>query len=112
MYIHVQCWQVKPSWRSLPLKNQIDYFSQMKQVVQDLHVSGIRLLNCPFEQAHAAFLRERYLFVWKLPSQGLTSLLEETIQAVGWHGYFEEVVLRHEMIVPDPHFRAAPTGFS
>lgn len=109
MYIHVQCWQVKPSWRSLPLKKQIAYFNKVKQLVQNLHLAGARLLNCPFEQYHLNFLRNRYLVIWKLHSQELTSLLEATMQTAGWHHYFEEVDWSHEMIVPDPYFFAAPT---
>jgi len=112
MFIHIQCWEVKSDWRSLHLENRVAYFNQIEQIVHDLRQLGVYLVNCPFERRNLAFLRERYLIIWKLSSEGCLTLLEDAIQTAGWRRYFQEVVLSHEMIVPDPHFHIVPIGLS
>ncbi len=45
MFIHIQCWSVRSTWKQLSLATRITYFNHIKQIVQDLHLAGIHLIT-------------------------------------------------------------------
>jgi hypothetical protein len=69
--------------------------------MQELTSTGIELLGFAVTDADAPYGTDYpYMAVWRVPSLELARHFESSVQATGWHDYFEQVNARGELQPP------------
>lgn len=100
MYLYVLLLNPRPEWLALPREERAAYFSRVNPPVEKLiKQNGLELLGYGLNEEETPHRADyRYFIVWRLPSQELVPLLEQTIQASGWYDYFDQINARSEVL--------------
>lgn len=96
MYLYIEKWLAKPAWKGLSSAEKNKYLSQVKPVIRSfIELDGVKLLGLtrnsyaypkPSEYAYAA--------IWLMPSVEVCQLMEEAVEELDWHRYFDQINFR------------------
>lgn len=105
MHLYVELWNARPAWSNLDQAGREAYIASIGPGMQELLARGIELFgfavndeDTPLRSPH------QYLAVWRMADASQATELEATVEAAGWHDYFEQVNARGELLSPPDAF--------
>jgi hypothetical protein len=102
MFLYLELWNVRPAWLALAHDEREAFMARAGATVGELLAEGIEIvgwgMNEPTTVARAPY---DFFAVWRMPSAELMDRFAQTVDALNWRTYFEQVDLRGALVMPD-----------
>ncbi len=102
MHLYVELWKARPEWLALSVDERTAWVAALGPMMSDLVRAGVELVGFAVTDADAPYdANYPYISIWRMPSRELVHQFESAVEASGWHGYFEQVNVRGELLPPN-----------
>lgn len=101
MHLYAELWNVRPEWSALGHAERTSYVASIGPGMEALLAQGVELVgfavndeDTPLRSPH------QYLALWRMADAAQAAALEATVEAAGWHHFFDQVNARGEVLAP------------
>jgi len=100
-YLCAQLWTPTPRWLALSEDERYGFLDELAVEVNEMTADGVDILGFAINDGGSAPQdAHRYIAMWKLPSETHLQRLEETVSESDWGEYFDQVMVRGELVDP------------
>ena len=105
MYLYAELWNAGEEWLALSTEERQRYVESLQPGLQQVLESGVQLLGFVLNDAETPHRSDhRYLALWQMDDLEQVNALEEAVEEVGFHRYFDQVNARGRVVPPEEAF--------
>lgn len=106
MYLYIELWKPRRKWLEMSEQERSDYVAGIGPEIEKLTERGVELVGFALNDDDTPHRADyRYIAAWKMPDKALAESLESSVEAAGFHDYFEQVNARGHLMSPEEALR-------
>lgn len=99
MYLYVELWKARPAWLELSRDERKAWIDRLLAGLQQQLQSGVEVVGFASNDGDTPRPSGYDFFAaWKMPNKEVARRFEDFVELAGWHGYFEQVNARGQMM--------------